>query len=181
MAIFAVIFFIILFFIFKRFSYEYREAVLRKKIRLLETKNKLDTIACKMEEKLCAEEFKLGTPCHDIWFPIINKTRYADKYISVCYFICWLNPIYRKRLLENQKEMKKEVQKMHPGMKKLYDEYQNVLFEAFKIRHSVIFKMLVVIAILSFLPQIFKAIKSSQEIKQKVDWPQRILNFQLPA
>ena len=181
MTLFLVIFFVVLFWVFRRFSYEHRERTLLHKAKLNEVKNKLDVIAYKMEEKLYSEEFKLGTPCHDICFPVVNRTRYADKYFSISSLLRYLVPTYRQRVLKEIEEMNKEVQKMHPSMRRLYEEYQDALFEAFQIRHNVIFKILVVIFLLKYLPQIFKAVKSSQEIKPNVDWPKEILNFQVSA
>ena len=172
---------IVTFFLLVRMSFSYRQKVLTKQKKLLDCRLKLDEIAYKMEEKLLNEEFCLGAPCHDIWFPIVNKSRYADKYFSMSSFVWYFIPTRRKKISNDIEEIEKEVQKMHPEMKKLYDEYQKVLFEAFKIRHSVIFKMFVVIAILKLLPQIFKAIKASQEIQPDVDWPKKIVNLQLPA
>ena len=95
----------VVFFLLRRMSFSYRQKLLIRQKNLLDCQLKLDKIAYKMEEKLLKEEFRLGTPCHDIWFPIVNRTRYADKYFSISSLLRYLVPTYRQRVLKEIEEM----------------------------------------------------------------------------
>lgn len=182
MFLFLVIFFLVVFFVLRRFSYGYREKMLSREVDYLEAKNKLDVIAYKMEEKLCAEEFKIGTPCHDIWFPIVNRSRYAESYFSMTSFLKYhLLPTYRKKMLKDIELMELEVKKMRPDMRKLYDEYSAALFEAFKLRHRGIFSLMIIFFVLRHLPTIFREISNLREVKPPANLPEDIVNFQLVA
>ena len=172
----------ICFALFIRFLFSCKNKRNERKQKLIEINIKLSEIASQFEEKLLQQEIRLGTPSHDIWFPIVNQSRYLTKYF---YITCWLKNIlskkYRQRADKLIEIMNDDLKNMSPDMQNLIKEYKSTLFEAFMIRHRIIFKIMLLHTIIANWSLIVDSIKENKKVQPISEINNQVVNMQFLA